>query len=188
MIKASKEKLNNLYTLEKEYFELKGFNPCETDKCILRGKIAKGSIKCEEYIDEGIENLKILIEELKKELQIKNEKEIKEKEEIIRSSEEKGFAILKGSEKQIKWANDLRDKFINDINKIKEESKKDKDLKFLNIYFSDAGIKNINITFDLIEKTLDNILKQKNEATFYIDNRFKKAIDVIIEEMQRNNK
>lgn len=108
---------------------------------------------------------------------VNNEKEI----------QENSFAILKGSEKQIKWANDLRNKFINDIEKMKEESKKDEGLKILNMYFYNAGIRNTNITFDLIEKTLNSILKQKDDATFYIDNRSERAIDVIITEIKTNN-
>lgn len=95
------------------------------------------------------------------------------------------FATLKGSEKQIKWANDLRDKFINDINKMKEESKKDTNLKALNTYFFVKGIKNKEIDFDLIEETLNKILKEKDDSKFYIDNRFEKAIDVIIKELKK---
>ena len=97
------------------------------------------------------------------------------------------FATLKGSEKQIKWANDLRDKFINDINKMKEESKKDTNLKALNTLYVYLlkGIKNKEIDFDLIEETLYKILKEKDDSKFYIDNRFEKAIDVIIKELKK---
>ncbi|MFQ8988643.1 MAG: hypothetical protein ACLR6T_08170 [Intestinibacter sp.] len=187
MIKASKENINKLRRLENEYFDLKGIRFSETNKSILEGKLVKGFVKSEDNVNEAIEKLTIKIDELKKQLKNENEKEAKIQEEIIKNSKEKGFAILRGSEKQIKWANDLRNKFINDINKMKEESKNDKDLKFLNMYFYNADIINVNVTFDLIEETLSNILKQKDEATFYIDNRFKKAIDVIITEIKKNN-
>ena len=78
-----------------------------------------------------------------------------------------------------------KDKFINDINRMKEESKEDKDLKVLNAYFYTKGIKDKKIDFDLIEETLNKILKEKDDAKFYINNRLEKAIDIIIEEIKK---
>lgn len=62
---ASKEKLNELYKLENEYFELKGTKPSETARCILRGELVKGFIKSEDNVNEAIEKLIIKNEELK---------------------------------------------------------------------------------------------------------------------------
>lgn len=181
MIFASKENLSKLYKLENEYFNLKGVIASESARNILQGELVKGFVKSEENVNEAIEKLTIKIEELK----TANEEKVKAKEESIKKQEEKGFATLKGSEKQIKWANDLRDKFINDINRMKEESKEDKDLKVLNTYFYTKGIKDKKIDFDLIEETLNKILKEKDDAKFYINNRLEKAIDIIIEEIKK---
>ena len=181
MIFASKENLSKLRKLENEYFNLKGVAVSESVRNILQGELVKGFVKSEENVNEAIEKLTIKIEELK----TTNEEKVKAKEESIKKQEERGFAVLKGSEKQVKWANDLREKFISDINKMKEESKEDKDLKVLNTYFNVKGIKDRKIDFDLIEETLNKILKEKDDAKFYIDNRFEKAIDIIIEEMKK---
>lgn len=72
---ASKEKLNELYKLENEYFELKDTKPSETARCLLRGELVKGFVKSEEKVNEAIEKLTIKNEELKnKKVEIKTEK------------------------------------------------------------------------------------------------------------------
>lgn len=92
---------------------------------------------------------------------------------------------LVGSEKQVKWANNLRNKLIEKIREIKEQSKQDKDLKALKNYFYVKGFKEEEkVSIELIDKTLNNILETKIDAKWYIDNRYEKALDVIINEIK----
>lgn len=65
MIIANKERLNELYKLENEYFELKGVKASETTKCKLRGELVKGFVKNKEMVEEAIEKISKKIEELK---------------------------------------------------------------------------------------------------------------------------
>lgn len=183
---ASKEKLNELYVLENEYFKTKGINNIkEKDRCILRGELVKGFVKTEEMVQEAIEKLTIKINNLKEERETAKAKELKEAKEL-EETEYKNYKMvaLVGSNKQVKWANDIRKKVISDIEELKEQSKQDKGLAILKNYFYNNGIKDKNISIELIENTLKDILETKNEAVYYIDNRFEKAINLIIKELK----
>ena len=77
MIFASKEKINELYVLENEYFDLKETNVTESARCILRGELVKGFVKSAEMVDEAIEKLSKIIKELK--IEKEKEEELKKK-------------------------------------------------------------------------------------------------------------
>ena len=93
---------------------------------------------------------------------------------------------LVGSEKQVKWANDLRNKFIEKIEELKEQCKKDQDLQILKDYFYCEGFEDENkVSIELIDNTLNHILETKIDAKWYIDNRFEKSINIIINELKK---
>ena len=73
MVFASREKNNELYMLENEYFDLKGTDATETARCILRGELVKGFVKSAEMVDEAIEKLSKIIEEIRIEREKKEE-------------------------------------------------------------------------------------------------------------------
>lgn len=70
---ASQEKTDELYVLENEYCNLKGFKASESYRCQLRGELVKGFVKSEEMVNEAIEKLKLKIEDLRKEKTQKEE-------------------------------------------------------------------------------------------------------------------
>ena len=89
-----------------------------------------------------------------------------------------------------------KDKISNAIRKASKEVSKKLDHNEIiniteNVYKSILKTEKSSITVEeiqnLIEKTLNSILKQKDDATFYIDNRSERAIDVIITEIKTNN-
>lgn len=81
-----------------------------------------------------------------------------EQEEAFKKVEKLGLIDLEGSEKQIAWANQIRIKYINQFNYLKE----DKGYK-IDKNFEDLFIKLIN----------------KPSAKFFIDNRFESLSDIL---------
>ena len=186
MILANREKIVELQKLENEYFNLKGTVATETSRCTLRGQLVKGFVKSEEMVDEAIQKITKEIEMLKKQ---NEEKELLKKQneiEILEENKKRGFANLIGSEKQIKWANDLRLQLIEKVDKIKEESKKDNGLEVLKLHFSYNNIENASI--ELIEQALKYILSTKTNATYYIDNRYSNIFDILVTEIKNMQK
>lgn len=89
-------------------------------------------------------------------------------------------AELKGSEKQIKWAEDIRDNFIKAINKSKENWDKKSEYEKMDLrrtlkrnYYNGTlkkAPKDKDI-YDLFIEKAERIIKEQDEATFYINNR-----------------
>ena len=125
MVFASREKIVELQKLENEYFDLTGTVASETARCILRGQLVKGFVKSKEMVEEAIEKLTEEISNLKVLKMEKEEAKKQEQENQIVEDKKLGYASLTGSEKQIKWANTLRKEFVEKVERIKEESKKD---------------------------------------------------------------
>lgn len=188
MVFASKEEMSKLFRLENEYFALKGFEAKETDRCILRSELVEDFKKTSEMVNEAIEKLALKIAELK-EQQEKEKIEKVQKEDLQKLENKKaGFCELRGSQKQISWANELRKQLIAKVEQIKDQSKEDTDLEILKNEFSCKGIEDCSI--ELIEKALQYILKTKTEATYYIDTRYTKIFNVLaeaIKEMEKTN-
>lgn len=105
---------------------------------------------------------------------LQEQRELQNKE-AAEKAKEMELPQLKGTEKQIDWANTLRQKLIELFSKInKEELKR---AKFMSEELKELKLSDIKI----IE---DYILQNKVEASYYINNRYNNAFQFIIMEMK----
>lgn len=88
---------------------------------------------------------------------------------------------LKGSEKQVKWANDIRNRMI-EINNIFEEATKDTDMTNLNEETLEGMVLQ---RIDKTRKALKNILSNE-DAKFFIDN-FRNIRDYMISDLREKS-
>lgn len=88
---------------------------------------------------------------------------------------------LKGSEKQVKWANDIRNRMI-EINNIFEEATKDTDMTNLNEETLEGMVLQ---RIDKTRKALKNILNSE-DAKFFIDN-FRNIRDYMISDLREKS-
>lgn len=88
---------------------------------------------------------------------------------------------LKGSEKQVKWANDIRNRMI-EINNIFEEATKDTDMTNLNEETLEGMVLQ---RIDKTRKALKNILNNE-DAKFFIDN-FRNIRDYMISDLREKS-
>lgn len=88
---------------------------------------------------------------------------------------------LKGSEKQVKWATDIRNRMI-EINDIFEEATKDTDMTNLNEETLEGMILQ---RIDKTRKALKNILNSE-DAKFFIDN-FRNVRDYMISDLREKS-
>ena len=93
----------------------------------------------------------------------------KKNEEAAKKAKEMDLPELEGSEKQVAWANTLRQKVIDKIEAIDED-----DLKF-------AGLK---LSLNDIKIIEDYILHNRTKAKYYIDNRYDNVFDFIKRDME----
>lgn len=85
---------------------------------------------------------------------------------LLKNKEENGMKELKGTEKQIKWAEKIRDSMIKSLNELKENEN-------LRYHFGR------DITVEEVENTIE-YLKGIDSSRFYIDNRFEKGTEIVI--------
>lgn len=88
---------------------------------------------------------------------------------------------LKGSEKQVKWATDIRNRMI-EINNIFEEATKDTDMTNLNEETLEGMVLQ---RIDKTRKALKNILNNE-DAKFFIDN-FRNIRDYMISDLREKS-
>ncbi|MDU6263741.1 MAG: hypothetical protein E6600_04495 [Anaerocolumna aminovalerica] len=102
-----------------------------------------------------------------------------ERERLNRESLEKAKEMelpeLVGTEKQVAWANTLRQKIIDELSELSENAKRIKELNFI------YGFK---LTSEEILKIRDYIIDKKVKASDYIDNRNKHVFEIIECEMK----
>lgn len=179
MVFANKEEMSKLVKLENEYFSLKGFEAKETDRCILRSEIVTDFKKTSDMVNEAIEKLTLKISELKEQQENEKLQKVQREEQQKIENKRLGLCELTGTQKQVSWANELRKQLITKVEQIKEQSVLDKNLEILKTAFFHKGIEDCSI--ELIENALQFILKNKAEATYYIDTRYFKVFDTLVE-------
>ena len=124
-----------------------------------------------------------------KEQFILEEREKKNKK-AMELAEKMELPSLEGTEKQVAWANTLRQKFIEKMEKIdKEELKwevKNYILEEFRKVYKEKGEEYARKVFCLegIEKTKLYILENYKSAVFYIDNRHKRVTDILLKHME----
>ncbi len=80
--------------------------------------------------------------------------------------EEKEMKELKGTEKQIKWARDIRNNMIKSLNELKENEN-------LRYHFGRE------ITIEEVEESL-SILSEIEDSVFFIENRYEKGTNLVV--------
>lgn len=85
---------------------------------------------------------------------------------LLNNKEEKGMVELKGSEKQIAWAEEIRETMVTCLgNKIKAASE-----KYGNVEMPEKSRENFNSGINFLTEKLEEI-KQEEKATWFINNR-----------------
>lgn len=125
-----------------------------------------GPIKQREWRLANVEPDKLCSECYKAELEKQHQEENRKAKEAARSQE---LPELVGTEKQVAWAETLRQKVVAEIEKIIDE-----------IDHIPAEKRNES-EIDLFMKTVDIVLS-KTSASWYIENRFRSAREILVEE------
>lgn len=96
---------------------------------------------------------------------------------LYRKMKEEGGKMVKleGTEKQVRWAEDIRDNMIKSLNELKEN----KNLRY------HLGR---DITVEEVEESL-KVLAEIEDSVFFIDNRYEKGTEliVVLEELKQEN-
>lgn len=180
---ASKEQLQELRKKENEYFKLIGReNIKDTARCQFEGELVKGFSKSEEKVAEAIEKLTVKIEDFKKQQEQEILEKTQKEEQQKLENQKLGLCELIGTEKQVAWANKLRKQLIEKVDRIKEQSKQDKNLEILKNAFACRDIDDCSI--ELIETAIQHILSTKNDAIYYIDTRYSDTFDILADEIK----
>lgn len=96
----------------------------------------------------------------------------KENEE---KAKEMGLPDLKGSEKQIAWANTLRQKFVSEFSELLKNAEED-----LETATSEEKTK-----YNEIVKTYEDLLQTKVDSRFWIDNRNEQAVVIVHQNIEK---
>ena len=78
---------------------------------------------------------------------------------------------MKGTEKQIAWAEDIKSGIVSNIENLRKNRAQDVELGLTPEYSSEA--------VDVVEKEVKQIFQMQDEAKFYIENRERLSYDAL---------
>jgi len=102
------------------------------------------------------------------------EQRAKENAEAAEKAKEMELPELKGTKKQVEWANTLRQKVIDMFEAVEEEK-----------YRKMAGLLGLKIKYEELSLVLDYILSTYDSATYYIENRDRNFYKILEQEVPK---
>lgn len=108
---------------------------------------------------------------------------LKKQEEVERIITERDLPELSGTEKQVAWANTLRVKLVQKIERMQEEQYNYTRLELQSSGYEKADVLE-NLAYQDVKEVLDFILVNRTEAKYYIDNRDESIFRIIANEAE----
>lgn len=108
---------------------------------------------------------------------------LRKQEEVERLTAERDLPELSGTEKQVAWANTLRAKLVQKIERIQEEQYNYTRLELQSSGYEKADVLE-NLAYQDVKEVLDFILVNRTEAKYYIDNRDESIFRIIANEVE----